>query len=106
MLTDIASTSQRLASASPKDGCIRPPTCSNKGLRVVTSLVTAERAWVSFFCRECSFLRMRRLFFLSGASGSFCIFFIHALFNFNFLFLSITKHQLFVVVEEKHRIIF
>ena len=59
-----------------------PSISRKKDLGVVTLLVTTKRARASFFCQESSFFAHALLLFLSGDSGSFCIFYIYCEFNF------------------------
>ena len=65
---------ERLANASSRDGRMAPSASSKKDLGVVTSLVPAKRERASFFRRDGSFFSHASSPFLSGASGSFCIF--------------------------------
>ena len=53
------------------------PLAARKIFSVVTSPVTAEREPVSLLCREGFFFAHVLPFFLLGASGSFCIFYIY-----------------------------
>ena len=74
LLTETAATGERLA----QRGALKRPRWLHKqpgDLDVVTPSVTVEREWASSFCREVPFsFRMRHPFFVSEASGSFCIF--------------------------------
>ena len=55
MFTEMAATSERLASAPPKGRRVGPSTSSKKDFSVVTSPVTAEKERVSFFAEGIPF---------------------------------------------------
>ena len=61
---------QMLANASYRDGLMVPSTTSQKGLGVVTLLVTTERERDSFLCRDGTFsLCIHRFSFCQGLQG-------------------------------------